>query len=307
MKIIADYSNQVIITRHLKRYNHSPESIKTRKAAFNYFFGSSKKKYFDFDGHISEIDKDNLIDYFDYLNDKEDIALTTKKLKWTLLCSLLEFCMEYYDDFLLKIPKKTIKWKDYHLIPLSNKDITLELKEIQIILNFLKVNHFTYYLIFRIFAETGMRKGEHINIEYQKVNTQKRYIDTYGKKGEKIYYTSKELAHYLEFYINNRKIKNVQSKALFISRFSQKFSKRYFNLYLSSVLKKVGIDKQITCKTFRSSVNTLRYNMGCPTEDRKILLNHKIQDVNFEHYVKLNYEDYLQKFDTWNPFKNIQL
>ncbi len=304
MKIITDYSNQDIINRHLKRYNHSPESIKTRKTAFNYFFD---EKYFKFNGHISEISKNELIDYFDWLNDNKDISLTTKKLKWTLLCSLLEFCMEYYDDFLLKIPSKTINWKDLHKIPVTNKDVKLELKEIQTILNYLKVNHFTYYLIFRIFAETGMRKGELINIEYQKVNTEKRIIDTYGKKGQKIYYISKELAHYLEFYINNRKIKNIQSNALFISRYSQRFSKRHFNLYLHSVLNKVEIDKQITCKTFRSSLNTLRYKMGCPGEDRKILLNHKIQDVNFEHYVKLNYVDYLQKFDTWNPFKNIQL
>lgn len=301
---ISDYSNQAIIDRHLKRYDHSPESIKTRKTAFNYFFND---KYFGFKSKISEITKDKLIDYFDWLNDKKDIALTTKKLKWTLLCSLLEFCMEYYDDFLVKIPKKTIQWKDHHKIPHTNKDVTVELEEIQAILKYLKVNHFTYYLIFRIFVETGMRKGELINIEYPNVNVEKRYIDTYGKKGQKIYYVSEELATYLKFYINNRKIKNIRSNALFISKYSQQFSKRQFNLYLSSVLEKIGIDKQITCKTFRSSLNTLRYKMGCPGEDRKILINHKIQDVNFEHYVKLNYKDFLNKFDTWDPFKNIEL
>ena len=301
---ISEYSNQAIINRHLKRYNHSPESIKTRKTAFNYFFN---KQYFGFKGYIGEITKDKLIDYFDWLNDKKDIALSTKKIKWSLLCSLLDFCMEYYDNFLIKIPSKTIKWKDHHKIPHSNKDVKLELEEIQAILFYLKVNHLTYYLIFRIFAETGMRKSELINIEYPNVNIEKRYIDTYGKKGQKIYYISQELATYLEFYINNRKIKNIQSHALFISKYSQQFSKRHFNIYLHSVLKKIGINKQITCKTFRSSVNTLRYNMGCSTEDRKILLNHKIQDVNFEHYVKLNYNDYLKKFDTWNPFQNIQL
>ena len=301
---ISDYSNQQIIKRYLKRYNHSPESIKTRKTAFNYFF---KKIYFGFNKQISEITKNKLIDYFDWLNDKKDISLTTKKIKWSLLRSLLEFCMEYYDDFLIKIPSKTIKWKDNHKIPHSNKDVKLELEEIQAILNHLKVNHFTYYLIFRIFAETGMRKGEVINIEYPNVNIKKRYIDTHGKKGQKIYYISQELANYLKFYINSRKVKNIHTKALFISKYSQQFSKRYFNLYLDSVLKKIGIDKKITCKTFRSSLNTLRYKMGCPNEDRKILLNHKIQDVNFEHYVKLNYSDYLKKFDTWNPYKNIEL
>ncbi|KKM67817.1 hypothetical protein LCGC14_1467290 [marine sediment metagenome] len=33
--------------------------------------------------------------------------------------------------------------------------------------------------------------------------------------------------------------------------------------------------------------------MGCSAEDRKILFNPKVSDVNINHYVKLNYEQYI--------------
>lgn len=38
-------------------------------------------------------------------------------LKWTILSSFLEICMEYFDDFIILIPKKTITWKIIHKEP----------------------------------------------------------------------------------------------------------------------------------------------------------------------------------------------
>jgi len=215
--------------------------------------------------------------------------------------------MEYYDDFLIKIPSNTIKWKVNHNAPVSNKDIVMEIHEIVKILDFLKVNHFTYYLIFRIFAETGMRKGELINIDYNKVKFERRYIDTQGKRGKKVYYISQELTDYLKFYLDSRKLKKTKENALFLSTHNKRYSKRQFNVYLKSVLDKLNINKEITCKTFRSTLNTLRYEMGCPNEERKILLNHKVQDININHYLKLNYKQYLNLFDRWYPYQEIQI
>jgi len=45
--------------------------------------------------------------------------------------------------------------------------------------------------------------------------------------------------------------------------------------------------------------------MGCPSEDRKILLNHKVQDVNMESYVKLNYNQYIELYDKWYPYSEL--
>ena len=152
-----------------------------------------------------------------------------------------------------------------------------------------------------------MRKGELINIDYNTVDLKKRFNKTKGKRGTKIYYISSDLRDYLEAFIQERKLIKTKDKALFISSHLQRYEKRAFNQYLLKVLRNLGIDKNVTCHTFRRTLNTLRKLMGCPAEDRKILINHKISDVNVNHYIKLNYEQYIQLYDRWNPFNDIIL
>lgn len=296
-------TNQEIIDKYLNRFEHSKQSMSTRKSCLNYFF-----KKFGYSGLVLNITKSDLIDYFDFLNQLKTISLGTKKTKWTLLKSFLEYCMEYYDDFLVKIPKHSINWQPNHMVARSNKDVVMDLDELKKIFDFLKIHHFIYYMIFRIFSETGMRKGELISIDYDQVNLEKRYIETIGKRGRKIYYISNELNELLKIYINERKIyKKVESKALFLSRRATRFNIRIFNLYLRKILKEIGIDKNITCHTFRKTLNTLRKNMGCPNEDRKILINHKTRDINVESYVKLKYVEFIELYDKWYPYSTISI
>ncbi len=182
------------------------------------------------------MNKRDLFEYFDYLNNLNTIALATKKMKWIILRSLLEFCMEYYDDFIVVIPKKTIQWKPNHKIAETNRYVIADKEEIEKILYYLKNFNPKYYLIFRIFVETGMRKGELINIDYDKVYPEKRYIDTIGKTGRKIYYLSEELAHRLKNCITQSKKRRIRTKALFIStRHRKRYSNRTFNRLLRRV------------------------------------------------------------------------
>lgn len=304
MTNLTELTNDKIIEKYLNRYRHSEQSIRTRKSNLNYFFN---REYFGFKGHISEIEKSILMDYFDYLNHLKTIGLTTKKLKWTFLKGLIEFCMEYYDDFLIKIPKRSISWSKIHKEPDTNKDIVMTKEEIKKILTYLKYNHYSYYIIFKTFADTGMRKGELIAIDYDKVNLSKRYIETIGKTGKKIYYFSKDLTKHLRIYLKERRLKNVDNKALFISTQLNRYNERAFNPYLKGVLGKLEIEKNVTCHTFRKSLNTFRKLMDCSKEDRKILLNHKTKDVNVNSYVKLNYDEYLDLYDKWYPYSNLNL
>ena len=304
MSNLTKLTNEEIIEKYLYRFRHSKQSIKTRKSNLNYFFN---KKYFGFEGHISEIEKSILMDYFDYLNHLETISLATKRLKWTFLKGLIEFCMEYYDDFIIKIPKRSISWSKIHKEPNTNKDIVMTKEEIKEILTYLKYNHYSYYLIFKVFTDTGMRKGELIAIDYNKVNLSKRYIETIGKTGKKVYYFSKDLTKHLRIYLKERKLRNIDTKALFLSTQLNRYSGRAFNVYLKEVLDKLGIKKNITCHTFRKSLNTFRKLMDCSKEDRKILLNHKTKDVNVNSYVKLNYDEYLDLYDKWYPYSNLNL
>jgi len=268
-----EFTNEEIIQTHLNHYRYSPQSVKARKYNLNYFFNPI---YFGYSGHIFDINKRDLFEYFDYLNNLDTIALETKKMKWTILKSLLEFNMEYYDDFIVIIPKKTIQWKPNHKKAETNRYVIADKKDIEEILYYFKsFKREKYYLIFRIFVETGMRKGELINIDYDGVFPEKRYIDTIGKTGRKIYYISEDLADKLRVYIVRIKNARKYSKALFVTKRNKqykRYSERTFNLLLKRVLKELGIEKNITCHTFRRSINTHRKLMGCPPEDRKILL-----------------------------------
>lgn len=302
--------NKEIIEKYLNHYKHSKQSVQTRKSTLNAFFGA-KLKYFNYTGHVFEITTDTLIDYFDHLKQAKELSLSSKKTKWTLLISFLNFTMEYYREynFMVLIPKHSINWNGIvHKEPKTNKNVVMSLEEIESILDYLKLRNFKYYLIFRIFTETGMRKGGLINIDCNGVNKRKRYITTIEKGGRKVvYYISKELTTFLELYIDERKLRNVETEALFLSSYSKRYRERQFNQYLKHVLKDLKIKKNITCHTFRRTLNTFRKVMGCPSEDRKILLNHKVKDVNLNSYVKLNYKQYLELFDKWYPYKEIQI
>jgi len=213
--------------------------------------------------------------------------------------------MEYYDDLVIVIPHYSVNWKPIHKKPKSNKDVVMNKEEVKKILDYNFRHNYQYYILFRLLAETGMRHGELLSIDYDMINTQNRYVETKGKNGRNVYYFSKGLAGHLEIYLKERMLRDAKTNVLFLSLQKKRYSPRSINNYLSNCLTILNIKKKISCHTFRRTLNTLRKKMGCPPEDRKILLCHKVNDVNFNCYVKLNYNDYLQLYDKWNPYKNI--
>ncbi|MEJ2249976.1 MAG: tyrosine-type recombinase/integrase [Candidatus Lokiarchaeota archaeon] len=295
-------TNQEIIDRYLERFSYSKHSQRMRKYCLRYFF---HQNYFGYKGHIFDITKRDVIDYFDYLNQLDTIALQTKKNKWNIFRSFLQFIMEYYDDFLIVIPRYSIQWKPIHKKPKSNKDVVMTKAEVKRILDHLFNHNYKYYLLYRLLAETGMRIGELLSIDCSDLNLKKRYVEAEGKTGRKIYYFSENLAKHLEIYMQERKLKKADTPALFLSIQKKRYALRTVNHYLRKTVIRLEIGKWISCHTFRRTLNTLRKRMGCSKEDRKILLCHKVSDVNFNCYVKLNYTDYIRLYDTWNPYKNI--
>lgn len=299
--------NETITKKYLYTFRHSMQSQATRSSCLNYFF---KEKYFGYHGHVFEIGKRILMDYQDYLKQLKTISLQTKQTKWTILRSFLDFVEDYYEedyDVMFKFPKKK-DWGKIHKEPDSNTDIFLTIEEIKTILDYLKQTNFKYYLIFRLFAESGPRKGGVINLDFDKVFLEKRYIDTNEKNGRNVYYISEGLRNYLRIFLEERKLIKTKTKALFLSPQLKRFSSRPFNLFLEGFTEKIGITKPVTCQVFRRSLNLLRFKMGCDDRIMRILLNHKVIGVNFNNYVKkgLNYKEFLEYFEIWNPFKNTQ-
>lgn len=297
-----EVTNDQIIQKYLNRYKHSKRSVETRKYNLQYFF---EKRYFGYEGHTFDIKKRDAIDYFDYLNHLEEVCLRTKINKWNTFRSFLQFVMEYYEDLVIVIPKFCVNWKPVHKIPKSNRDLVMNRDEVKKILDYCKNYRYVYYIVFRLFAECGMRMSELRSIDIEDVNVDKRFVRVRGKTGRKIHYFSRGLAKHLTLYLQERKMRPCDCRALFISCRKTRYAERSINRYLSTVAKRVGVTPEISSHTFRRTLNTLRKKMGCRNEDRRILLCHKVSDVNYQCYVKLNYEDYIQLYDKWNPYKNL--
>ncbi len=306
-------THKLLMNDYLNYFQHSPQSQAMRKSSLKYFF---ERKYYGYIakkwkqnkfGHVFDITTKELKEYFTWLKNLENLSIETKKGKWAILSSFLNSIMEDYpEEFLIKIPSKTVNWIGSNGNKTKKKEIFTK-SELEQILNYIKPRNLKYYLIFSLFAETGMRKGELINIQYPDVNIEKRYIMTTGKEDECVYYFSRGLARFLDIYLNNRKTISIKDKTLFLTNRFTKYSNRPFNLYLKEVCKKLGIGKNITCHAFRRSLNQHRYDMGCSNEDRKILLNHSVRDVNVENYLVIDYKRFIVLYDQYNPYKEIQI
>ncbi|GAI59407.1 unnamed protein product, partial [marine sediment metagenome] len=198
-------SNQKLINAYINNWKHSKQSQNQRKSSLRYFFDKSEyikkeingkkikklKKRFGYPGHIFEITTPILKEYFVWLKNLDTINITTKKNKWNILISFLNYTMEDYEDFVVKIPRKTVNWRGCNGDRKEIKEIASK-EELEQILQHFKMYNFKHYLIFRLLIETGMRKGELINSKYSDLNTKKRYIRTTGKTEDVAYYYSKE-------------------------------------------------------------------------------------------------------------------
>ena len=298
---ISKITNKEIIGSYLNFYKHSKQSIIVRRSCLNYFFIR-----FNYTGHIFDINKRILMNYFNYLNQLENISLKTKKMKWIILKGLCQFVNEYYEEELDKpiiIPKFMVKWKPTHKEPESNKKVIATKEELLAISDYCKNKSLRNYMIFKMFIDIGLRIGELVNIDYINTFISERKVKTRGKTGIKTYYFSKLLQEQLKDFIKYRKLIETESKALFISKSINRMRVRDIEYILQGCLRDLGIVKRISPHTFRRSINTYRKLMGCSLEDRKILLNHKLNDVNTESYINFTDKDYTNLHDKWYPYK----
>lgn len=298
-------TNNTIISKYLDYITDSIASKKTRKSALVYFFGEDR---FNYSGHIFDVDTTILLDYHNYLKKLKDISLETKKTKWTLLKSLLTFTMEYYHKhkFIVVIPSKTINWGNNHKIANTNKNVIITPGEIEKLLKYFKSFNRKHYIIFRLFAETGMRKGELIKAKLSNVNFEYRHIKIdEGKTGLKYYGFTEDFSIQLQRYVKMREGLDVNYDNLFLTNSFKPYTDRVFNILIDIACKRIGLDKKITTHTFRRSINTHRKKLkGCPNEICKRLIGHKSSDVNESHYTFYDFEDLVQLYDQYDPYQN---
>jgi len=291
--------------------------MKTRRSCLNYFFGEEKpKECFGYNNHIFDIDTSILLDYHDWLKNLDTVSIQTRKNKWVILRSFLQYIMEYYNakgyKFIVVIPNKTVDWNGY--VPkktevYTNKNVIATREEIEQILTFLKRGNTKHYLIFRLFAETGMRRGELRKAKYVNVNFEYRHIKIdHGKTGLKYYVFSNDFVRFLKLQVRSRESAEDDYPYLFLTRWGKPYGNRMFNLILKQTREKLGIEKRITTHTFRRTLNTLRKKeLKCPNNNAKRLVGHKLGDVNEESYTIYDFQDLVELYDEYNPYQNLKI
>jgi integrase len=160
-----------------------------------------------------------------------------------------------------------------------------------------------------------MRRGGLVNLKTRrskngrviklKEDLDKRELHTLEKTGRYTFFVSKELSELLKYYLKSRlrQYQGIKSKALFLGYKNSGYTKGSLNNMLKKALKRLHIKKRISPHTFRKTLNNFRKDMGCPNEDRRILIGHKTIDTNVDHYTNKS----VNLFDRWNPYKNLKL
>ncbi len=356
-KVDIDYgiedlpSNKEIFKEYLKNFNHSEQFKRIVKSNVSEFLRVYDKSLFNI--QLRDFKK-----YFNYLNNNPDQVLLTKKGKYGKVKKfIISFLDDHYKELRLESMEllmfyrfldKRPEWKKeyYHKqVENDHKSVMMEKEDLIKIIDYFK-SRYNKYLMFRVLAETGCRKGELLSIDLvskKRINgkyipieedLKNRKLRMKGKTGFVNYPISedlsKKLLRYLEErldpYYNPKAIAN-KMKALFVSMRGTRFSRALPNADLKKALIKMhmfnrDIDgkamNNITIHCFRRSLNTQRKRLGCTNEEAKLLLNHKVDnkdkilkntgDVNIDHYSldDPEWNKVLALFDKYNPYKDLK-
>ncbi|MBA7492895.1 Tyrosine recombinase XerC [subsurface metagenome] len=325
-------NNQKIAKEYIASLINPRSTKKNIQTGVNIILGYLKEKCDNkslFDIEIKDVKNFN-----QYLNDAENYTLTTKKSIFgtvkRFIESFLEDNIRYFSKnikpieitmFFRYLNKKPIWEKKIHKQSERNKEDIMSIEEYEQIIRHFQRKDIRKSYMFRILAETGMRRGELISIdiktrinnhiEYLEDDLDKRLLRTTGKNSEVIgdnpYPISKELANDLKIHLDTRKKMNVETKAFFVSTWKKRFCPDTINKILKTTMRVLGLNEQYTPHIFRKTTNRLRKDLGANNEERAILLNQKSSNVNFDDYILKLYKwnEILEKFDKYNPYKNL--
>ncbi|MHA1371356.1 MAG: tyrosine-type recombinase/integrase [Promethearchaeota archaeon] len=297
MSKAQEKTNQELVDTYLSLYE-SEKSKKIRRISLEKFRTFIKDKPF------YRLEYDDFIGYFKHMKSR-NLALSSKKTYWAFLKSFIEFLMEYGNCF-INFPKKFIKWNGAVNGGKERKNGTIPVEDINAFLEKLKKTSYRVYVLCLLLRDTGMRASEAGSIHLEDVDLEKRMVITGKENGAQKsgivqYFFSTHCKRELAKWIRFRQTFAKDNKYLFPS-WDKKG--RMTSVSIASLINKYrkGINDEITSHAFRRTLNTLRMKMGADLYVRKILLNHKLRDVNEAHYTKLSLAEKRALYDKYYPY-----
>ena len=324
------------------------------KCSLKNFFGNEATNHgwdWKWEENILSITTEDLFRYNRYVNAYKEWSFKTKITKFGHVKRLVKYVLKayeskftdrerIYDRLRADLNEKDYyKWANFseHKQPeTAYKRYFMTKDQISKILEYLNEHKPIYYLMFRLLAESGLRKGELLSINLErnvegeiiplKQDLEKRMIRVKGKKGLLKYPITEELKNQLLTYLEERKNyerEDKEGKPFFLNQQYKRFGDGALNSMLMGTIKKdgsikrrgilriLGITEHITPQTFRRSLNELRASKGCSDKWLAILLNHKIQSnsersgTNIQYYQDRNFPKVLENFDKYYPYGDL--
>jgi integrase len=307
---------------------------------------------------LVNVAKSDVMSFYEQIDRDYSLTLESKKAEFGRVKTFLKWFLNKFEDeiatsleeqlrvmkmlnFLTEDSNFEFNTHEQKQVENDYKSVFMTMDQLEQVLDYFKEDY-QKYLMFRVLAESGMRKGELLSIDVisrEKVNGRQvlieedlknRCLRVKGKTGLHNYPIGKDLAFkLLNFYYTTRKNnKKAICNAFFVSMFGTRFTESPLNHNLTKALKFLGLWNKneqgkgvnnITIHCFRRSLNSFRKKeMNCPNDVAKLLVNHKVNekdqvitktgDVNNDHYTKKKtWNQILELFDKYNPYSNTKL
>jgi integrase len=249
------------------------------------------------DRPVMSLTHEEFLKAFTQLNHNAALTIQTKQQYWRQFRSFIEYVQEATGAF-LNFPKKFAKWGNTNAESPASTELVLTRKEVDALLEKAKFIDFKKYIMLLLQARTGMRCTQLVTIKTDWIHLEERWTYTVPKgTGPKaVYAFSQEVKRELAKYLKARNAPG--SPWLFPGNIQDHVSQRIHEDFI----KEIRGDKKITSHTFRKTINTLRKEMDCPDEERSVLLNQKVGNVNADRYTKYTADYRVMLYDRYNPY-----
>lgn len=276
---------------------------------------STLKSFFNYtDKSADQIKRSDVLNYFDVLDQKE-LKVSTKRRHRSYLRSffsyLIKFIIKEDDNFHNPVPDYDFTEKSYDIKKQSEENQKLlTLGEISRILDYCRKNlSKKTFIFFGLGILSGARGSEIRTIRTKDINLEERYFETGFKKNARKGTLKSRVGLLFFFPIAFRiHLKNymlgVKGKYLFPTQIRKFPSTSWVQYKVKKIRTALGF--YFTMHYFRHSIITYLKINGCHPYDSKMLVNHKINDIQADYYTHLSIPQKREIYDRYFPYYSIK-
>ncbi len=260
MKFIKHFNYYI---ENLERNDYSKRTIESYMNNLKRFLSFIEKYYLRIE-NVSQITKNIILDYYDYLKEKENFngrMLSSKTIAQRLIVLKSFFSFLYFEDYIINNPTINIRLPRIEN-NLNNKVLSEE--DIFKIIDSIKPvtpENIRDRAIVELFYSTGIRTSELADIKVYDIDLKQQVLTVVKGKGAKtrLVPIGMHAIYYLELYLQKSRkyfLNNNNSDYLFLNSRCSPFNRKTLNTLMQKLTKNLSLKIKVTCYTYRHSLAT---------------------------------------------------